>query len=173
MILDLYTVFEREGDQVGISEFGDQRTLTHIRGGSIVLTKQILLHELGPHIAALNRSGFTQTMNGAFFNESVPIFSARHSDFFLSNDYFVFVQAPVNVQEAVARIEAIGLKSVRGDQRVYFNDWLRSLDLCSTYLVATSVDPAPVLALSEYAFEPTHPCLVFLLSLHHLQSMNG
>lgn len=166
MAVDLYTVFERDGDQVGISEFGEQRTLTHIRGGSIALTKLIQLHELGPYIAALNRSGFTQTLNGAFFNENAPIFSARHPDFFLSNDYIVFVQAPDNVQEAVSRIEAIGLKGVRGDQRMRFNDWLRSLDMSCTYLVATSHSPASVLALCEFAFEkslciysslPSHP----------------
>ena len=166
MPMDLYTVIERDGDQVGISEFGEQRALIHIRDGGIALSKQIQLHDLGPHIAALNRSGFTQTLNGAYFNERAPIFSERHPDFFLSNDYLVFVQAPANVQEAVARIEAIGLKGVSGDQRKQFNDWLRSLDLCSTYLVAPSTALVPVLALCEYAFEkslcihsslPDHP----------------
>lgn len=168
MPLDLYTVFERDGDQVGISEFGEQRALIHIRDGGIALSKQIQLHDLGPHIAALNRSGFTQTMNGAYLNEHASIFSDRHPDFYLSNDYLVFVQAPANVQEAVTRIEAIGLKGVNGEQRKQFNDWLRSLDLCSAYLVAPTTALVPVLALCEYAFEkslciyssiPGHPAV--------------
>lgn len=168
MPIDLYTVFERDGDQVGISEFGDQRALIHIRDGGIALSKQIQLHDLGPHIAALNRSGFTQILNGAFFNERVPIFSERHPDFYLSNDYLVFVQAPANAQEAVTRIEAIGLKGVQGEQRKQFNEWLRSLDLCCGNFVAPSTALVPVLALSEYAFEkslciyssiPGHPAV--------------
>ena len=166
MPMDLYTVFERDGEQVGISEFGDQRALIRIRDGGIALSKHIQLHDLGPHIAALNRSGFTQIMNGAFFNERVPIFSERHPDFYLSNDYLVFVQAPANAQEAVTRIEAIGLKGVQGEQRKQFNEWLRSLDLCCGNFVAPSTALVPVLALCEFAFDkslciyssiPCHP----------------
>ncbi|MEQ6436314.1 hypothetical protein V8Z74_14970 [Comamonas sp. w2-DMI] len=152
MPAELFSVFERDGEKVGISEFGESRNIIFIKDGVVVNTKVICLHELGSHIAALNRSGFDHTLNGAFFNESACTFAMRHADF-QNRNYLVFVQETGNVQSAVARIEAIGLKGLRGDQRKHFDGWLRSLDLSSDYLVASDDDPAPVLALSEYARE--------------------
>lgn len=152
MQIDLYTVFERPGESVGISEFGDCRTFIYVSGEGKVGKKQVQLHELGPHIAALNRSGFSQTFSQAYFNESEAKFTARHSDF-ESNDYLVFVRPKGDVSKATARIEAIALSKLKGEQRTLFNDWLRGLDLSSNYFVAPSNDPAPVLALCEYAHE--------------------
>ena len=152
MHTELFSVFERDGDQVGIGEFGSTRTLIHTSGGSVIATKSIQLHELGPHIAALKRSGFSHNLSGAFFNERVARFSTRHSDFAI-NSYLVFVQHVGDVQQAVSAIEAIGLRYLVGERRKHFNDWLRSLDLSCDYLVATTSDPAPVLALCEYARE--------------------
>lgn len=152
MVNELFSVYQRENEQVGIGEFGDMRTLIRVSDGVLVEHKHIQLHELGPHIAALNRAGFSQSINGAFYNEQTCTFARRHGDF-KDKNYIVFVQEKGDVQAAVARIEAIGLQALKGDQRKSFNEWLRSLDLSSTFFVAPTSDPAPALVLCEYARE--------------------
>lgn len=152
MPTELFSVFERGGDKVGISEFGESRDVIFTKDGVVVDTKVIGLHELGSLIATLNRSGYSQALNSAFFDDCAGTFALRSPDF-KSKGYMVFVQESGSIQQAVVQIEAIGLKGLRGEQRKHFDGWLRSLDLSSQYLVAPDEDPAPVLALSEYARE--------------------
>lgn len=152
MINELFTVYVREKEQVGIGEFGDVRTFIRASEGVLIENKLIQLHELGPHIAALNRDGFSHLTNGAFYNEQACTFARRNSDF-KDKNYAVFVQVRGDVQAAVARIDDIGIRGLTGEQRKHFNEWLRVLDMSCSYLVAYPDDPATVLVLCEYARE--------------------
>lgn len=148
--MELYSVFERDRAQAGISLIGPTRTLIHVVDGVLVEQCRIELHQLSSAVGNIKRKGFKLVMNEAFYDEAEHCFACKHPDF-KDKSYFTFVFARADVNADVSLIEKIASPLLQSSERQQLLDWLRQLDLSSDAYVAPMGNPAFALVLCEFA----------------------
>ncbi|WP_043003188.1 hypothetical protein [Comamonas testosteroni] len=149
----LYTVYQNGDRAYGLETLGPQRHVIQVNGNKLESEQTVALEALATFIGGLMRQGYLPSISGSYFS-SKNGFQQCHPDFDMcEGKYSVFI-APPDITAAVSELQALGDTSVfDASMRREFMDWLRSLDMNETYIVAPKENPAFTILLAEVAIK--------------------